>query len=237
MSKRRGQRSWNSISHLALAHQFTPSSKFRIKVPPDWAWWQQRFWLVLNQVGSSWDCHYFSFTTSNSRSKNKQYWKLGRSRLLRDGFLSQSFRTWNFQATSQADEGSGSKELVVPRWWEVVCRITLNVCLTVEARLVQRCIIWTDDQTYIMVKISRNLTVYRFPLTASVIRIPFDKGSPDLTEIWTLVSRNLPWHISIATTSSPSVAATPQAQKLGFADLLHLQKRVWTFAHDKQWLL
>ena len=40
---------------LALAHQFTVLSKFRIKVPAnndqsDWAWWPQRFWLVLNQV-------------------------------------------------------------------------------------------------------------------------------------------------------------------------------------------
>ena len=74
-----------------------------------------------------------------------------------------------------------------------------------------------------------SLTVYLFPLIASAIRTPFDKCIPDLIEIWALVCMNRPWHMSITMTSSPSLAATPHAQKLGFADLLHFQKRIWTW--------
>ena len=88
----------------------------------------------------------------------------------------------------------------------------------------------TVTQRFVTQKLSHNsslrLTVYRFPLIASVIRIPFAKGSLDLIEIWTLVSRNLPLHMSITMTSSPSLAVIPHAQNPGFLDLLHAQKRV-----------
>ena len=69
-------------------------------------------------------------------------------------------------------------------------------------------------------------TVYRFPVIASVIRTPFARGSLDLIDIWTLVSLNLPWHISISITSSPSLAATPHEQNPRFLDLLQAQNRV-----------